>query len=127
MTTTEQLGKLFEDLQRNVELPRQLESSVDNDMGMKTAIIGFSSNSPADSWSFDHYTFVEERLKGSYSAENLQEFGAEATAIRLFVGLCLGYLLGMFQAGKLTDTEFSIVEVQIPGSVFMKSGHFPHL
>ncbi len=125
MNAIEQLGRLFEDFQASVAQARQLELPNTNDnMGIKTAIIGFSFSSPRHTWGLHHSNFVKERLEGGYSADSLKEFGAEATSIRLFVGLCLGYLLGLYQAEKLTDVEFTVAEAQIPGLVFLKSGHF---
>jgi hypothetical protein len=125
MNAIEQLGRLFEDFQESVAKARQVElPDGDDEMGIKTAIIGFSMNSPTHTWGLNHYNLVKDRLEAGYSADSLKEFRDEATSIRLFVGLCLGYLLGLYQAEKLTDVEFSVAEAQIPGLVFLNSGRF---
>lgn len=125
MTALRHLGRLFDDFPAIVAQARQMECPyAGDDMGLRIARIGFSLNAPADSWGSTHVNFVNGRLEEGYSADLLKESGAEADSIRLFVGLCLGYLLGLYQAEMLTDEEFSLAECQIPGLVFLKSGQF---
>jgi hypothetical protein len=125
MDAGEHFGRLFADFHDSVARARQLDGpNLNTDVEIKIAIIGFLINSPEYAWGLNHVSFVRERLEEGYSADNLKEFGGEATSIRLFVGLCLGYLLGLYQAEKVTDAEFSVAEAQIPGIVFLKSGHF---
>jgi hypothetical protein len=125
MNAIEQLGKLLQDLPKSIAAARALVSpNTIDDLEIKAAIIGFSMNSPTCAWDLNHVEFVKQRLEGGYSADSLKDFGAEAPLIRLFVGLCLGYLLGLYQAEKLTDAEFSVAETQIPGLVLLNSGSF---
>jgi hypothetical protein len=127
MVSIDALGGLFEHLQRFIEQAAHLESpNIKGDMVERVAAIGFSNSSPIETWTADHRNFINKRLGESYSSEDLLDFGDEANTIRLFVGLCLGRLLGLYQIGKLTDEEFSILETQIPGLVFLKSGKFSH-
>jgi hypothetical protein len=117
---------LFLQLRQNVALAKCLDFP-ECDLTIKTPIIGFSMNSPRESWDSDHRDFVRDRLEDEYTTDDLKDFGDEVNAIRLFVGMCLGYLLGSRQAGMLTDTEFGVADAQIPGFVFLKSGRFGSL
>jgi hypothetical protein len=125
MNAMEQLGRLFDEFQHRIAQAKDLELPLSyDDMAIKTAMIGFSISSPRNPWGLIHYNFVEARLEDGYGSENLKEHGDEANSIRLFVGLCLGYLLGLCQDEKLTDVEFAVAEAQIPGFVMLKSGRF---
>jgi hypothetical protein len=123
MDASKQLDKLFEELLEKIALAQQLDLP-GNDLAMKMAIVGYSVNSPVHSWRASHAQFVNQRLEREYSVNALQEFGDEAASIRLFVYLCQGYLLGLYETEKLTDVQFAVAEAQIPGLVFLHSGRF---
>ncbi len=125
MSIFEQLERLVGTFQRDIELAKALEScNVEDDLAMKTAIVGFSYNSPTQDWVKEHYDFVKSRLQRDYHDEELAEYGDCAESIKLFFALGLGYLLGLYQQDRIKDDEFKITEQQLPGLIML---HLPKL
>lgn len=80
---------------------------------IRAAIVGFSYNAPTEQWGRNHYEYVREH---SLPAPELPlSEGA-------FHALCLGYLLGLFQADRITEQEFAIAEAQLAGFMLLKAG-----
>jgi len=115
MSTFANLMQLANSFFRDVELARQLESSnPEDDLVMKTSIVGFSYNSPTQEWDKGHYEFVKARLERDYHDKELAEYGGN---VKLFFALGVGYLLGLYHQGKINDSEFKQAEQQIPGLI----------
>ncbi len=51
-------------------------------------------------------------------------WGENGTNVRLFFSLAIGYLLGLYQHERISDDEFKVGELQIPGIIMM---HLPRL
>ena len=118
MSIFDNLKQLANCFYRDVELAKQLESSnPEDDLAIKTSIIGFSYNSPTQDWDKGHYDFVKSRLDRDYRYEELAEYGENGENVKLFFALGVGYLLGLYQQGKLNDAEFKQAEQQIPGLI----------
>jgi hypothetical protein len=104
-----------------------LESpNAEDDDLMRMAIIGFSINSKTETWSRPHLDFVRRHLEDDFSDGQLEFLhGDEAHSYALFAALCLGYLLGLFQAGQLSEADFSVGEAQLPGFMAGSAGSLP--
>lgn len=97
----------------------------EDDEFIKAAIVGFSKYAPTEQWTRDHYVFIKKYRDSDYSDESLACFhGRQARKMALFVCLCLGTLLGMFQSEKITEDEFVIAEAQLPGYLMLYADRF---
>jgi hypothetical protein len=122
MQVHEQLEGLVSTFEGDIDLAKQLQSpNPVDELPIKVAIVGFSYNSPTDKWALDHYNVLKDRLDGEYSLDNLREYAPTSRKIQLFAALCFGYLLGLYEADKVTDEEFRLAEAQIPGLIALKS------
>jgi hypothetical protein len=118
MPAIEGLVKLVDTFHRDIELARQFESpNPEDDLAVKASIVGFSYNAPTQEWDKSHYDFVRLRLDQDYRDEELANYGNNAVNIRLFFALSIGYLLGLYQASQINDTEFRQAELLIPGVI----------
>jgi hypothetical protein len=100
--------------QRDRALAEKLKSpNIDDDLCVRSAIVGFSYNSPTESWGKGHYDFFRKHALDPSSLGNA-EF--------LFSCECLGYLLGLYEAGKLSDEKFREAEAILPGYILLKAG-----
>lgn len=110
----EVFGRLSATFSRDRVLAERLESAnAEDDLGVRAAIVGFSYNSPTESWGKGHYDFFwRHALDPSSIGE--AEF--------LFSCECLGYLLGLYDAGKRSEEEIREAEAQLPGYVLLKTG-----
>ena len=101
----------------------KLESNnPDDDLAIKVAIVGFSYNSPTVEWTKEHWDFVTPRLAREYPDEELSDYGNNGSNIKLFYALCLGFLLGLYQQGMISDGGFKVAEAQISGLVMLHLG-----
>lgn len=118
MTTFESLRQLVAVFQRDIELAKDLKSAnPEDDLAIKSAIVGFSYNSPTQDWAKGHYDLVTSRFAREYNNESLAEYGEHAENIKLFHALAIGFLLGLYQQGHITDDEFKTAEQQLPGLI----------
>lgn len=121
---------MFNDLQRLVETfyrDVQIANGVvtpnpEDDIVIKVAITGFSYNSPVDDWARAHFDFVKSRIDRDYTPEELAEYGDNGQNIKLFFALSIGFLLGAYQKGDISDEDFKTAERQIPGIIML---HLP--
>lgn len=106
--------RLLTTFKRDRALADALKSpNTDDDLSVRVAIVGFSYNSPTESWGKGHHDFFSKHVLDSSSIGEA-EF--------LFSCECLGYLLGLFEAGRLSDEKFKEAEAQLPGYVLLKTG-----
>jgi hypothetical protein len=111
----EHFERLYKDFHRDRTAALKLESAnAEDSLEVRTAVIGFSYNSSIQEWRRTHFEFLRDRLKDAQFEKNEL----------LFVSLCLGFLLGLFQADKITEIEFDLAEAQLPGFVLLKGGKF---
>jgi hypothetical protein len=123
---------MFDDIQRLVGTfyrDIQIANGVvtpnpDDDIVIKVAITGFSYNSPVDDWARGHFDFVKSRIDRDYTPEELAEYGDNGQNIKLFFALSIGFLLGAYQKGDISDEDFKTAERQIPGIIML---HLPSL
>jgi hypothetical protein len=116
------LANLLRSFSADVELANQLASpNRTDDLPIKVAIIGFSHNSPIEQWAQNHFSFVKARIEGDYSSANLIQYQPHAENVRLFAALCIGYLLGLYQAEKINDGELARSEAIIPGLIALRN------
>ena len=80
---------------------------------IRAAIVGFSYHSRTEEWGRNHFEYMERHITTASSLE-LRDL--------IFSCLCLGYLLGLFQADKITEDQFQVAEVQLPGFILLKAG-----
>lgn len=106
--------KLLSNFERDRNLAKTLQSpNVEDEYSLRAAIIGFSYNAPTELWGRNHFEYIQKRaLDRSLLTE--AEF--------IFACECLGYLLGMYETGKLSDEKFQEAEAQLPGYIMLKSG-----
>ena len=106
---------------------QSLESpNLEDDDFVRMAIVGFSINAPTDAWSRQHFDLVNRHRKADFSDDSLEFLHADqAHNYALFSGLCLGYLLGLFESGRLNETEFAGGEAQLSGFMASTSGALP--
>lgn len=123
MTVFDQLQTLVDSFRRDVQIARELESpNADDDLTIKTAIVGFSYHSPTDQWEHGHLDFVRVRIDRGYSASQLVEYGENGFNVGLFFALCIGYLLGLFQQDRISEQDFRVAEDQLPGLIMLHLG-----
>jgi hypothetical protein len=118
MTKITQIESLVASFQRDIEIAKTIQSpNPDDDLAIKAAIVGFSYSSRNTDWGRNHYLFVKKRLDSDYSAGALSFYGNHWRDIQLFASICFGYLLGLYQAGRISDEECFAAEIQIPGII----------
>ena len=118
---------MFDDIQRlvgtfyrDIQIAKGVVTpNPEDDLVIKAAITGFSYNSPVDDWARGHFDFVETRIDRDYTPEELAEYGDNGENIKLFFALSLGFLLGAYQKGDISDEEFKTAEQQIPGIIML--------
>ena len=114
------LEQLISTFPRDIELAKGLESTnPEDDLAIKAAVVGFSYNSSTSEWVKVHYDFVKSRIQKEYDCESLEEYGENGTNVKLYFALAMGFLLGLFQQGKINDEEFELGEQQIPGVIML--------
>ncbi len=123
MHVYDELKKLLPVFGREIRMARQLMSpNPEDDLTVKTAIVGFSHHSPTEEWGPNHFAFLRQRLDAEYRPGDLSLYGPSGNNIRLFFALCCGYLLGLYQAEAINDQEFTLAEAQIPGLIALHAG-----
>jgi len=119
----EQLGNLVATFERDVRLGVEMSSpNNDDDLAIKTAIVGFSYNARTQDWDLGHFEFVKGRLARELPGNELAEYGPNADNVRLFLALSIGYLLGLHHQDAITDEEFRRAELLLPGLIMQHLG-----
>jgi len=108
----------------NKQLALDFESpNSEDDIFIKMAVIGFSYNSPTGDWGRGHFDFIRKRLDGDLATEETEEvLAAQEHEIKLFSCLCLGFLLGLYQAEKITDQKFMLGDAHLPAVIALYRG-----
>lgn len=91
----------------------------EDDIFVRTAIVGFSYHCPTEQWGHKHFSFIQEKRLGDYSDSALKAYGKGGRQIGIFACLSFGYLLGLFQASKISEVQFQIADAQLPGFIFL--------
>lgn len=81
---------------------------------IKCAIVGFSLYSATENWDLDHYRFVVSRLE-----ESADMYGDR---VRLLYAMCLGGLCGLAFERKISEREFQLSDMQLPGHLMALGG-----
>ncbi len=123
MTVVQQLEQRVGTFDRDIQLAKVLESPNDeDDLAVKAAIIGFSYSSSAGEWAKEHFDFVKAWIEHDYATEELAEYGENSENVKLFFALAIGYLLGVYEKGGISDQAFKMAEVQIPYLIMIHLG-----
>jgi hypothetical protein len=108
--------QLWDDLPRVREKVVLLESAnPEDDLMVKFAIVGYSYHRQVESWGRDEFEFVAQRR---------EEVAEQDPRWVEFVCFVSGYLLGLWQSGSVDDTEFALLEAQLPGFMWLCSERF---
>ncbi len=119
------LEKLVDAFPRDIGLARQVESpNPEDNLAIKTAIVGFSYKAATQQWSRGHYEFINQQLAAEFDDDRLAEYGENGENVRLFHALALGFLLGFYQQKAIDDQEFQIAQLQIAGLTML---HLPKI
>jgi hypothetical protein len=109
-----EFNQLLEVFARDLATAKAIATpNVQDTLEIKAAIVGFSYHSKTEDWGRNHLVFVGRHISGASSLE-----GREL----IFSCLCFGYLLGLFQANKITEQQFQLAEAQLPGFIMLKAG-----
>jgi hypothetical protein len=102
-------------LDGHLRLAQEMSSpNLEDDLCIRAAIVGFSFHSQTERWGRNHFDLVRSRRDKDYSNRNLSWYGPSAERHALLACLCLGFLLGLFQAEKISEEEFERGEAEIP-------------
>ncbi len=124
MSTYDLLKQLVGTFSRDVESARRINSTnLANDEFVKIAIIGFSYESAPENWGYNHLNFLKKKLSDNYGPDALEFFEEDGPIVARFVSLCYGYLLGLYQAGKIDDQSFAQTELLLPGLIEVSLSH----
>src|SRR5262249_49247027 len=80
--------------------------NVEDDNLVRIAIAGYCYHQPVESWGRDERDFVSRRR---CEVDGFDPLWVE------FVCLASGYILGLYQAGQLSEAQFALFEAQLPG------------
>ena len=113
------LGQLLDELRRRYDelncIAQRLESPNDDDThDVKCAVVGFSLYTPTENWQRDHFDFVRSRLSDPRDALSAEFVLLEA--------MCLGAMSGMAYERRITEQEFQLMDLQLPGYLFALGG-----
>ena len=108
--------RLFDDLPSAREIAAAVASSnPEDDLLIRTAIVGYCYHQEAESWGSDELDFVSRRRS---EVADFDPLWIE------FVCLASGYLLGAYQTGMLGEGECALFEAQLPGFMWQHSERF---
>ena len=106
--------KLLNAFSRDLATAKAISTpNLQDTLNIKAAIVGFSYNSKTEDWGRNHFDYLDHHISASSSLNNRE---------LLFSCLCVGYLLGLFQADKITESQFHVAEAQLPGFILLKAG-----
>ena len=107
---------LLGNLDQLIELAENLESpNAEDEIFVKAAIIGFSHRSPTDQWSRKHFEFAQRRRQEDYSDAELRRYDTNTNRLGMFACLCLGCLLGLAEAGTISEQQIRTAEAHLAG------------
>ena len=90
-------------------MAERLESSNQEDSyEIKLAMVGYSLFRPVESWNYEFYRFIKDKLDGDLSNESLAWHGDDAVTYAQFA--CLAYGLR-----EIDDQAFFLGEAYLPG------------
>jgi hypothetical protein len=87
----------------------------EDDRPVRFAIVGYSYHRSIESWGREELEFVKRRR------HEVADFDARWVE---FTCLASGYLLGLYQAERCSDAEFTRFEAQLPGLMWLHSARF---
>jgi hypothetical protein len=119
----------FDELYRNhTELQRLADElktpNPEDSVFVRAAIVGFSFHVPTEEWERQHLDFVLHKRQTEFSDYELTKLEAAGQRAGRFACLCLGYLLGLHQAKKISNEQFQVAEMQLPGFLMLKLPEF---
>lgn len=104
--------ELLSTFSRDLRLAETLESpNPEDSLEIRAAIVGFSYNSPTEAWKRFHLDYIRNHLP---------DLTTQPKSEVAFQSLCLGYLLGLYQIGAITDQQLLLAEYQLPGFILSK-------
>ena len=107
---------LCDDLPMVREVAAALESpNTQDDLPIKIAIAGYSYHRSPEHWGEDEFDFVALRRR------EVEDFGPPWVEL---VCLVTGYLLGLYQDGRIDEAELALHEAQLPGFMWLHSDRF---
>jgi hypothetical protein len=119
----DQLESLVGSFYRDIQIAKGVVSpNPEDDLAIKAAITGFSYNCPVEDWGKGHFDFVKTRIDRDYTPEFLADYGDNFENVKLFFALGIGFLLGLYQKDAISDEDFRIAELQIPGIIMQHLG-----
>jgi hypothetical protein len=108
--------RLCDELPYARETAAAIESpNPEDDLLIKIGIVGYCYHQTIESWGSDELDFVSRR-RGE--VEDFDPLWIE------FVCFASGYLLGLFQAGELSEAKSALFEAQLPGFMWLHSERF---
>ncbi len=110
-------GDLLNDFEALLAKARHLRTSEAESLATKAAVVGFGQFSPLSEWTGQHFEFINHRIQGELSPEELSWYEECAESISVFSCLSLGALLGKLQAGKIDDLGFLHGDAHLPGFI----------
>lgn len=120
MALSQNLSRLVTNFYRDIGLARKLDSmNPQDDLAVRAAVVGFSYNSPTQEWAKGHFEALKKCLDREFPSNLQQDYGMNSENVRLFFALAIGYLLGVYQQGMVSDSEFTVAEKQVSGLVFL--------
>lgn len=105
---------LLDNFEKLLDGARNLRTSQEASLSVMAAIIGFGQFCPIPDWSGSHFEFIQTRLRGEISIEELSWYGECAEAMSVFSCLALGALLGKRQADATDDAGFLLGDAHLP-------------
>jgi len=88
--------------------------------GPRLAMVGFQRYRPLGEWDDEARNWLDRRLQGELSAEELSWYEAFAPAVGAFSCFALGALLGKFRANEIDDAGFLLGDAHLPAFVMMR-------
>jgi hypothetical protein len=116
---------LLKRFRSDYELAERLETpNPEDDLHVRIAIVGYSYSQPTETWGRNHYHFLKYYREGDYADENFSTVAANPHLCAAFACLCLGYLLGLFQRGGLSEEQFHVAQRQLVGFIALNGEAF---
>lgn len=128
-----EFAKDFDEFRRSFTTYRRVALELaspnpEDDEFVRAAIVGFSRHAPTEDWGCNHFAFLRQRRERDYSHESLSFlYGDRWREFALLACMSLGCLLGLFQVGRLTEEEFLVAELQLPGLMALSASDLPEM
>ena len=109
-------NSILKDYSKYLDMAERLESSNQEDSyEIKLAMVGYSLFRPVESWNYEFYRFIKDKLDGDLSNESLAWHGDDAVTYAQFACLAYGALLGKHALREIDDQSFFLGEAYLPG------------